>query len=130
MSSEAGELDRILRALNHPVRRCIIRELVDRPGSATTVSRALKIDLGIVSYHLNKVLARECKVVELVDTVPRRGSVEKFYCLGFEVPADLPDAVEPGTWEEASWAMSLGERLLESALAREASKAVARHPGR
>lgn len=119
MSSEA-ELDRILRALNHPVRRCIIRELVDRPGSATTVSRALKMDLGIVSYHLNQVLAKQCKIVELVDTLPKRGSVEKFYGLGFEVPADLPAAVEPGTWQEATWTMSLGERLLESALAREA----------
>jgi DNA-binding transcriptional ArsR family regulator len=121
VSPEAGELDRVLKALNHPVRRRILWELGDRDGSATTLSRSFKLDLGIVSYHLNKVLAKQCKVVELVDTVPRRGSVEKFYRLGFEGPLDLPAGGEPGSWEEASWAMSLGESLLKAALRRKDS---------
>jgi len=122
VSAGAEELDRILKALNHPVRRRILSELVGGTGSATTLSRALKTDLGIVTYHLNQVLAKQCKVLELVDTVPNRGSVEKFYRLDIEGPLDLPAAGGPGSWEEASWAMSLGERLLESALAREDSK--------
>jgi DNA-binding transcriptional ArsR family regulator len=74
-------LDRVLRALNHPVRRLILRALVDGPGSATTLSRQLKLELGLVSYHLNQVLAKDCRIVELVDSIPRRGAIEKVYRL-------------------------------------------------
>lgn len=77
-------LDRVLRALNHPIRRGILRILVDGSGSANTISRELKISLGVVSYHLREVLARECEVVELEKTVPRRGALEKFYRLRFQ----------------------------------------------
>lgn len=61
---------------------------------------------------LNQVLAKQCKVVELVDTVPRRGSVEKIYRLRIEAASRLPAAVEPGSRQEVMWAMSLGESLL------------------
>lgn len=74
-------LDRVLRALNHPIRRGILRVLVDGSGSANTISKELKVGLGVVSYHLRQVLAQECEVVELVKTVPRRGALEKFYRL-------------------------------------------------
>jgi len=81
---EEEPLDRVLRALNHPVRRGILRALVDGPGSATTLSRQLKLELGLVSYHLNQVLAKDCGIVELVDSIPRRGAIEKVYRLKFE----------------------------------------------
>lgn len=94
----AGEvlLDRAIRALNHPLRRQILRELVRDRGSATTIARELREDLAVVSYHLNTVLARECRVVELVDTVPRRGALEKFYVLPLEaVTRAGAEAAEP-----------------------------------
>ena len=81
---EEAPLDRILRVLNHPVRRRILRELVEGPGSATTISRELGEDLGLISYHLNQVLAKDCGIVELVDSVPRRGAIEKIYQLKFD----------------------------------------------
>lgn len=95
MSEASGEsaLERFLRALAHPIRRRVLRTLVDGPGSATTISRALGLNLGVVSYHLNQVLAEECEVVELVESVPRRGAIEKVYRLKFEAvdaPADAP----------------------------------------
>ncbi|HEU5063941.1 MAG TPA: winged helix-turn-helix domain-containing protein [Solirubrobacterales bacterium] len=74
-------LDRVLRALNHPIRRRILRALVDGEASASRLSRQLQVNLGVVSYHLNHVLSRECEVVELTKTVPRRGALEKFYRL-------------------------------------------------
>ena len=55
-------LDRVLHALGHPVRRQILRSLVRRDGSASTISKELELDLSVVSYHLNQVLARECGV--------------------------------------------------------------------
>jgi DNA-binding transcriptional ArsR family regulator len=119
LTEEGGALDRVLSALNHPVRRRILRELVDGPGSASTLSRRFKLDLGVVSYHLNKVLDRQCKVVELVDTVPRRGSVEKIYRLRVASALDLPAAGEAGSSEETIWAMALGESLLTAIKATE-----------
>jgi DNA-binding transcriptional ArsR family regulator len=77
-------LDRVLHALGHPVRRQILRSLVRRDGSASAISRELDLDLSVVSYHLNQVLARECGVVELVEAVERRGALEKIYALRFE----------------------------------------------
>lgn len=79
----ASPLDRVLRALNHPIRRRILRVMVDGTGSASTISRKIDMELGVVSYHLNQVLAKECDIVELVDTVPRRGAIEKIYRLKF-----------------------------------------------
>jgi DNA-binding transcriptional ArsR family regulator len=77
-------LDRVLHALGHPVRRQILRSLVRRDGSASAISKELDLDLSVVSYHLNQVLARECGVVELVEAVERRGALEKIYALKFE----------------------------------------------
>jgi DNA-binding transcriptional ArsR family regulator len=77
-------LDRVLHALGHPVRRQILRSLVKRDGSASAISRELGLDLSVVSYHLNQVLARECGVVELVEAVERRGALEKIYALKFD----------------------------------------------
>ena len=73
------------------------------------------MDLGVVSYHLGGVLAKQCMVVELVDTVPRRGSVEKFYGLRrIDGPLDLPPAGKPGSAEEMMWTIALVQRLFEA----------------
>jgi len=69
---ERSALDRVLNALNHPLRRDILRELADSPSSASKLAKAFGKDLGVVSYHLNKVLAKQCKVVELLVTQARR----------------------------------------------------------
>lgn len=114
MTEERSALDRILSALTHPVRRRILRELVNGPASASALSRTFKLDLGVVSYHLNRVLAKQCEVVELIDTVPRRGSVEKIYGLRIDAPADLPAAGESGSRDELLWAMALGRSLFEA----------------
>lgn len=77
-------LDRVLHALGHPIRRQIIRALVRGDGSASSISKGLQLDLSVVSYHLNQVLAKECGVVELARSVERRGALEKIYALKFE----------------------------------------------
>lgn len=77
-------LDRVLHALGHPIRRQILRSLVGADGSASSICRELELDLSVVSYHLNQVLAKECGVVEMVKAVERRGALEKIYALRFE----------------------------------------------
>jgi DNA-binding transcriptional ArsR family regulator len=77
-------LDRVLHALGHPIRRQILRSLVRADGSASSICRELELDLSVVSYHLNQVLAKECGVVEMVEAIERRGALEKIYALRFE----------------------------------------------
>ena len=89
-------LDRVLRALNHPIRRRILRALVDGTGSATTISQKTGMELSLVSYHLSQVLAKECDIVELVGTVPKRGALEKFYRLKFHALSDADPGEENG----------------------------------
>jgi hypothetical protein len=60
--------------------------LVDEDGSASTLAKKLQLNLGVASYHLNQVLAKECGLVELIDSVPRRGAIEKVYGLKLRTP--------------------------------------------
>jgi len=115
----AAPLDRVLRALNHPVRRRIMRVLVDGAGSATTISQEIGMDVGVVSYHLSQVLAKECDIVELADSVPRRGAVEKFYRLKFHALSEI-DPVGEGEVEPSSRRMSFEECLIVAVSAMDA----------
>lgn len=91
---QVAALDRVLRALNHPVRRRILRAISRRPASASALASAFEEEVGLISYHLNQVLARECGVVELVDTVARRGALEKIYALNLTTWEALQDSPE------------------------------------
>lgn len=74
-------LDRLLRGLNHPLRRRILIRLAEKEGGAKTLAEVLGAPLPNVSYHLNKVLSEQCGLVELVERIPRRGAEEKIYRL-------------------------------------------------
>ncbi len=117
---EAAPLDRVLRALNHPIRRRILRALVDGTGSATTISQKTGMELSIVSYHLGQVLAKECDIVELVDSIPRRGAVEKFYRLKFHALSDV-DPGDGGGGEPSSRTMSFEECFIVAVSAMDAN---------
>lgn len=91
---KAEPLDRVLKALNHPVRRQILRMLGEQSASASTLAAALHEEVGMVSYHLNQVLARDCEVVEMVDAIPRRGALEKVYKLKVEIWGELAGPLE------------------------------------
>jgi DNA-binding transcriptional ArsR family regulator len=65
-------------ALNHPLRRSILRILGQQElASATEVAKRTNTRLGNVAYHV-KVL-NELEVVELVRRRQVRGAFEKFY---------------------------------------------------
>jgi len=113
----SAPLDRVLRALNHPIRRRILRALVDGAGSATTIAQKTGMELSMVSYHLSQVLAKECDIVELVDTVPRRGAVEKFYRLKFHALSGADPGEEGG---EPSRRMSFEECFIVAVSAMDA----------
>lgn len=72
------DADQWVAALNHPLRRSILRILGDQDlASATEISKRTQTRLGNVAYHL-KVL-KELEVVELVRRRQVRGAFEKFY---------------------------------------------------
>lgn len=95
-NGHADAVDRVLRALNHPVRRRILQQLSVEPASASTLAKHFGEELGMVSYHLNQVLAKECGVVELVDTIARRGALEKIYGLDAGIWEQLAHVPDPG----------------------------------
>jgi DNA-binding transcriptional ArsR family regulator len=75
----------LLIALRHPLRRQILREMVERdPTSPRQISDVLKEPLSNVSYHV-RVLA-ECGAATLVDTTPVRGSMQHFYSPTIDEP--------------------------------------------
>jgi DNA-binding transcriptional ArsR family regulator len=70
----------VLTALNHPIRRQILRYLENNNNGGVSpkkLSENLNQPLGNVAYHI-RILA-ESGVVKLATTKPRRGAVEHFY---------------------------------------------------
>jgi len=66
-------------ALAHPLRRRILRHMVEVAGeiSPRELAEALNQPLGRLSYHVT-VLA-QCRAIELAGTAPVRGSTQHFY---------------------------------------------------
>jgi DNA-binding transcriptional ArsR family regulator len=71
---------RIHKALSHPLRQAILELLQRGDGkgvSPSQVSEKLREPLGVVSYHVQRLV--ELDVLELTRTEPVRGAVEHFY---------------------------------------------------
>jgi DNA-binding transcriptional ArsR family regulator len=75
---KAKALD-LFSALGHPMRRRILREMLDTDGeiSPRELAVTLSEQLSALSYHV-RVLA-ECGAIELVRTERIRGSTQHFY---------------------------------------------------
>jgi DNA-binding transcriptional ArsR family regulator len=87
-----------IKAINASQRRRILRALHDagEARSPNELSKAFEISIGHVSYHV-KIL-KECGVLALTDTQPRRGAVEHFYAstvMDNELVGKLLDATRP-----------------------------------
>lgn len=84
-SLERSDDKDLLTALNHPMRRRILRFMTDKEAiSPREISETLERPLSNVSYHV-RVLA-ECNTVVLVGTRPVRGSMQHFYRSSLDVP--------------------------------------------
>jgi DNA-binding transcriptional ArsR family regulator len=69
----------LFNALGHPMRRRVLREMLDSSGEISPRELAAKLSeqLSALSYHV-RVLA-ECGAIELVRTEQIRGSTQHFY---------------------------------------------------
>lgn len=71
-------MDRQLaKALSHPIRVEILQALRNRVASPDELSREMDEKLGVISYHASALAW--CGFLELIDTRPRQGSIERFF---------------------------------------------------
>lgn len=82
-SSKEPTPEQLLKALQHPTRRRILRAMGEDTLSPCELSDTLEEPLSNVSYHV-RVLAG-CGAVSLAATKPVRGSMQHFYRLNVEV---------------------------------------------
>jgi DNA-binding transcriptional ArsR family regulator len=77
--SDKDATDNLLAALHHPVRRKILLQIAGQDGPTTPrgLAEGLGMPLSNVSYHARVLVA--CEFLELVDTQPKRGSIQHFY---------------------------------------------------
>ena len=77
---EGRDVDQqMVRALAHPLRVEILRQLEEGPSGPKRLSDRMGERLGNVSYHMRVLL--KCDCIELVETIPQRGAVEHIYRL-------------------------------------------------
>ncbi|HEU4678688.1 MAG TPA: helix-turn-helix domain-containing protein [Terrimicrobiaceae bacterium] len=69
----------LAHALGHPLRVRFLEYLAVETASPKTLATAFGVPLGDASYHLKRVLDRECGLVEVVRRRQRRGALETFY---------------------------------------------------
>ena len=79
---------RLLYALNHKIRRDIVKLLIHGPSQVSPmgVSRSMDMKVSNLSYHFR--VLHDNDVLELVDEQPKRGAVEHFYGLAPHVADD------------------------------------------
>jgi DNA-binding transcriptional ArsR family regulator len=78
----ADRLAAALRAVAHPARVLALRAFADGQLSPIELTRLLErfgYELGVVAYHVRRLAA--AGIVELAETIPRRGAVEHRYAL-------------------------------------------------
>jgi DNA-binding transcriptional ArsR family regulator len=82
----------LLEALNHPVRRQLLRLLHERRAAQSPLEMSHDIALGLahVSYHVR--ILSDLHVVRLTRTRPVRGSTQHFY-LSRVLKNELVDAI-------------------------------------
>jgi DNA-binding transcriptional ArsR family regulator len=69
--------ERILKAMNHPVRFSALTILAERTASPSQLAQELGETVGAVAYHVRVLL--DLGAIELVETRQRRGAIESFY---------------------------------------------------
>lgn len=86
--SKRDHQGRLLYALNHKIRRDIVKLLLHGPPQVSPmgVSRSTNVKVSNLSYHFR--VLHDNNVLELVDEQPKRGAVEHFYGLAPHVADD------------------------------------------
>jgi predicted transcriptional regulator len=77
-SDGGASVGSVITALNHPIRRTILRRFLDGPPTSPVgLAREMDGSLNLIAYHV-KILAQN-GVVRQVKTEQRRGALEHFF---------------------------------------------------
>lgn len=68
---------KVVKALSHPLRMRILSRLNEGAASPNMLAKEFDESLPLVSYHVR--ILRDLDCIELLKTVPSRGSVEHYY---------------------------------------------------
>lgn len=79
------------KALSDPLRAWVLAQLNDAPAAASDLAKKANEPRNRISYHIGKLEEWDC--VELIDTVPVRGTKKKIY------RAKVRVLIEPEMWE-------------------------------
>jgi DNA-binding transcriptional ArsR family regulator len=92
MSTEEDTYNVIFKAMQHPIRRRILRTLSEAPSTYTDIQRTLNIDNGLLNYHLDNMKDLLTKNEEEKYTLSEFGKATLNLVRGVEEPASsLPD---------------------------------------
>jgi hypothetical protein len=76
---------RLHKALSHPLRVQILQVLHrEKASSPNRYRRASGVDLNLVAYHFR--VLRDFELIEVVETIPKRGATEHIYSLAPDSP--------------------------------------------
>ena len=87
MSTEEDTYNIIFKAMQHPIRRRILRTLSDAPSTYTEIQRTLNIDNGLLNYHLDNMRDLLTKNEEEKYTLSEFGRATVNLVRGVEDPA-------------------------------------------
>ncbi len=80
---DQGTHSQLLRALGHPLRQAILKEVADTEEiSPQECGRQMGVIVSTVAYHFRKLA--ECDAIALVRTEPVRGSIKHYYRFAVE----------------------------------------------
>jgi DNA-binding transcriptional ArsR family regulator len=88
MATEEDTYNIIFKAMQHPIRRRILRTLSEAPSTYTEIQKALNIDNGLLNYHLDSMKDLITKNSEEKYTLSEFGRVTVNLVRGVEEPAN------------------------------------------
>ena len=97
MSTEEDTYNIIFKAMQHPIRRRILRTLSESPNTYTEIQKALNIDNGLLNYHLDNMKDLITKNEEEKYTLSEFGKATTGLIRGVEEPNKItsPSSTSP-----------------------------------
>jgi hypothetical protein len=95
MSFEEDTYNTIFKAMQHPIRRRILRTIADNPSTYTEIQKDLNIDNGLLNYHLDALSSLITKNPEDKYTLSDFGRATTGLIRGVEEPSKTLHSANP-----------------------------------